>query len=297
MTPNKHLLVIDATALLFRMYFAKSRHQSVDGTEVGGVVGVSRAVVRLIQEHNPKYVAVVFDAAQRTFRNALLPTYKANRGEPPEDLIPQFELTFEAIKALGFAVFRAPGFEADDIIATFAKMAVEQQISATLVSDDKDISPLVRDETPTVSQWIYSKKKRMCSNDIFEKYGVYPHQMVDYLSLIGDSSDNIPGIRGVGPKSASLLLQHMGTLEEIFQRIDEIPSLPIRGAKSLFTKVQIGKEQAMFAKSIIVLRDDVPLELSSLESLEYIGPSENADAFFEQMSATYPLRWIRTHLG
>lgn len=287
-------LVIDGTALLFRMYFSPGSHRGLDGVEVGGVVGVVRALVNLVQEHKPRYVAVVFDAGQRTFRNDMYEAYKQNRGEPPEDLIPQFDLVFEAVQVLGFHAFKHVGFEADDLVATFSRLAQEQEISVTLVTDDKDITGLIQDGVCSVSQWLYSKKQRMGENDVMEKYGVQPHQMVDYLAMIGDSSDNIPGIKGIGPKTASQLLQTFGTLEHVIDNVEQIATMNIRGANSVAQKVTVGAETAMQAKRLIQLVNTVPVSCTLINELSLRAPRPEARMLFARLRAEYVLnRHIR----
>ena len=262
---------------------------------VGGVVGVTRALVNLVREHKPRYVAVVFDAGQITFRNEMFEPYKQNRGEPPEDLIPQFDLVFEAVQKLGFHAFKQVGFEADDLVATFSRMAMEQAISVTLVTDDKDITGLIQDGECPVSQWLYSKKKRMNVADVIEKYGVQPAQMVDYLAMIGDTSDNIPGIKGVGPKTASQLLQHFGTLEQVIENVAEIPNIGIRGAKSVAQKVSDGADTALQAKALIRLVNTVPVPCESIEDLTLCVPLPEATSMFSRLRAEYVLnRHTRT---
>jgi DNA polymerase-1 len=282
-------LVIDGTALLFRMYFSPGSHLSLDGVEVGGVVGVTRALVNLVREHKPRYVAIVFDAGQRTFRNDMFEAYKQNRGAPPEDLIPQFDLVVEATEALGFQTFKQVGFEADDLVATFSRLAMEQGISVTLVTDDKDITGLIQDGDCSVSQWLYSKKKRLNEADVVEKYGIQSSQMVDYLAMIGDASDNIPGIKGVGPKTASQLLQHFGTLEEVIENVEQITTIGIRGAKSVAQKVTLGAETALQAKRLIQLVNTVPISCSEIQTLTLSAPTSEAKTLFTRLRAEYIL--------
>ena len=139
------LLIIDGTALLFKMYFAKFNQVSQSGIEVGGVVGVSRAIVRLISQHQCRYVAIVFDAGSKTFRNDMLVSYKGNRPPPPDDLKPQFDLVFEAAEHLGCKTFKQVGFEADDIIATLVHQAKSSDLPVTMVTDDKDVMESVEE--------------------------------------------------------------------------------------------------------------------------------------------------------
>ena len=297
MKRNEELLIIDGTALLFRMYFAGIEHQSPSGLEVGGVLGTTRAISRLIQTFKSTHVAIVFDAGQATFRNDLYENYKANRGDPPESMKHQFDLVYDACQALGCQVFKSVGYEADDLIATLVDKARGVNLSVKMVTDDKDVSQLVCDEEPWVVQVSDSKKWMWSEDDVKTKFGVLPNQMVDYLSLIGDSSDNIPGVKGIGSKSASALLGYFGNLTELFERIDEIESLPLRGAKSLQSKLEQGREDALLAQRLVQLKHDVPIDWKGIESLLFEGPTHEDRAFFENLGFTYPYTQLLSFAG
>lgn len=294
--PKNELLIIDGTALLFKMYFAKFNQVSRSGVEVGGVIGASRAVVRLITEHDCRYVAVVFDAGIRTFRNDIYEPYKAHRPPAPADLIPQFDLVIEAIEHLGCATFKKMGYEADDLIATFVEKAQSINLPVTMVTDDKDVSGLVRDTAPHCQQWLYSKKMMLQSNGVFEKFGVYPSKMVDYLALLGDASDNVPGVKGVGKKSAAQLLNHFTDLESMYESLDEVLTLKIRGSASVKKKLEDGKETATLAKTLITLRKDVPVGEINWEELVFSGAREDAHPFFFDLGTTYFLNWLQEYM-
>lgn len=294
--PKNELLIIDGTALLFKMYFAKFNQLSRAGVEVGGVIGTSRAVTRLISEHNCQYVAVVFDAGQRTFRNDIYEPYKGHRPPAPPDLIPQFDLVIEAIEHLGCATFKKMGYEADDLIATFVEKAHSINLPVTMVTDDKDVSGLVRDTAPHCQQWLYSKKMMLQSADVFEKFGVYPSKMVDYLALLGDASDNVPGVKGVGKKSAAQLLNHFTDLEAMYDSLDEVLDLKIRGSASVKRKLEEGKETAELAKKLITLRKDVPMDSVDWAALEFKGARDDAYPFFYDLGATYFLNWLQEYM-
>ena len=293
---KNELLIIDGTALLFKMYFAKFNQVSRSGVEVGGVIGVSRAIVKLISQHNCRYVAIVFDAGSKTFRNDILPSYKGNRPPPPDDLIPQFDLVYEAAQHLGCQTYKQIGFEADDIIATLANEAQSAQIPTTMVTDDKDVMGLIRDTSPKCHQWLYTKKEMMDATGVQKKFGVKPSQMVDYLSLLGDTSDNVPGVKGVGAKSAMALLQHFGTLESLYASVSDVAGLKIRGAASVQKKLETDQETAMRAKRLITLRNDVPIGEVEWSALEFQGAREDAYPFFYDLGATYFLNWLQEYM-
>ena len=293
---KEELLVIDGTALLFKMYFAKFNQVSRSGVEVGGVIGVSRAIVKLISQHNCRYVAIVFDAGMKTFRNDMLSSYKGTRPPPPDDLIPQFELVYEAAQHLGCQTYKQVGFEADDIIATLVHQANDANLPVTMVTDDKDVMGLIRDETPKCQQWLYTKKEMMDSAGVRNKFGVNPSQMVDYLSLLGDTSDNVPGVKGVGAKSAMALLQHFGTLESMYASIDDVSSLKMRGAATVQKKLEADKETALLAKRLITLRKDVPIGAVTWSDLAFTGAREDAYPFFYELGSTYFLNWLQEYM-
>jgi DNA polymerase-1 len=293
---KNELLIIDGTALLFKMYFVKFNQHSRSGVEVGGVVGVSRAIVKLISQHNCRYVAVVFDAGSKTFRNDILSTYKGNRPPPPDDLIPQFDLVVEAVQHLGCQTFKQLGFEADDIIATLVHQASLANLPVTMVTDDKDVMGLISDENPKCQQWLYTKKEMMNAVNVFGKFGVYPSQMVDYLSLLGDTSDNVPGVKGIGAKSAVTILQHFGNLETVYNSLDEVAGLKIRGAASVQQKLQAGKDTAFLAKKLIALRKDVPIGNVEWSDLLFGGAKETAYPFFFELGSTYFLNWLDEYM-
>ena len=293
----QELMIVDGTALLFKMYFAKVPHRALDNREVGAVIGTIRALLKLLGEFTPQYVAVVFDAGARTFRNDILPTYKANRGAPPEDLIPQFDLVKQAVEELGIPTFSQVGFEADDWMATLSTWGLRNGLPVRMVTDDKDVMALIQDQSPSCVQWLYSKKEAYSSQQVFEKFGVQPKQMEDYLSLLGDSSDNIPGVKGVGAKSAAALLQHFGTLENLFDRLDEVSALSIRGSASVHGKLQEGKEAAFLAKRVVQLRNDLPLTGVDLQTLRLSSEKPTAEAFYRSLNGSYLYRRMLEYLN
>ncbi len=285
------LLVIDGTALLFRMYFAGIEFTSTVGVEVGAVLGSTQTIKKMIKTINPRYIAVVFDAGQQTFRHEIDQEYKANRGAPPEDLKPQFDILYNAVKALGIRCFMEKGFEADDIMATLATMSSKQGVPCQMVTNDKDVAQVIQDGQASIKQVLYFKKEVWGVQQVVDKFGVRPDQVIDYLSMIGDSVDNIKGVVGVGPKSAQGLLQAYETIDGIYRSIDDIPNLKIRGAKSLQKKMIAGKADVYKAKTMITLKLDMDLNIENLkEELEYHGPNEDDINFYNDLGFTQPFR-------
>jgi DNA polymerase I len=290
------LLVLDGTALLFRAYFGASYpFLSPEGTEVGGVLGMCHTVQRLLRWEKPERVAVVFDAGQKTFRNDLDARYKAHRGPPPDDLKPQFELARLAITHLGLPVWMCPGFEADDLMATLARRSRDIGRPCRLMSVDKDLCQLVVDDDPAVIVEDPHGGKVYDADGVHKRLGVRPEQVVDYMAIVGDSSDNIPGVRGLGPKTARALLEAFGDLDTIYSSLDRVADLSIRGAKTLGAKLEVGRDEAMLARELVTLLDDVDMGIDDLETATtWKGPgSEPADRFFGELGFLGPLRGMR----
>ncbi len=289
--PETHLFVIDATATLFRSYFAMKKLAAPDGREVGGLLGFGQTLARMVRDVRPSHVALVFDTPDRTFRHDRYPAYKANRSAPPEDMEHQFDLAIEVSTALGFRCFRIPGYEADDLMATFARRSEQAGVESVLVTPDKDVLQLVRDAVRVMDPKSLELQDR---GKVIERMGVPPELVTTLLALAGDSTDNVPGVAGVGPKTALALVQALGSLESIFERLDDVAALPIRGAKTLGAKLEAGRERAFLSHELVVLDDAAPLseEDMTLGMLRYRGPREDATALFDDLGFHAPLRTL-----
>src|SRR5471030_1010466 len=215
----RHLYLIDGSGYLFRAYHALPPLNRPDGTPVNAVLGFSRMLMQLLDDPEVDHVAVILDAGRKTFRNEIYDKYKANRPEPPEDLIPQFPLIREAATAFGMPSVELAGFEADDLIATYARMAVEAGGTCTIVSSDKDLMQLIR---PGVDMMDPMKQRKIGPAEVMEKFGVTPDKVVDVQALAGDSTDNVPGAPGIGVNTAAQLLNEYGDLETPLKRTAEI---------------------------------------------------------------------------
>lgn len=254
------LLVIDATALLFRAYFGMRPRRAPDGTEVGAVFGLAQLVLQIVRREGARRVALVYDAGRTTFRNRIDPRYKAQRGEPPAELVPQFDLALRMGQALGFAAYSVPDYEADDLMATLARVGREEGLAVRLCSVDKDVCQLVRDAGPA-TRVLDPKTGALCDEaGVRQRMGVPPRQVVDAMALIGDSSDNIPGVRGIGPRAAVALLEAFEHLEGIYADLGRVEALALRGAKGLAQKLAAGREEAFLARRLVQLCDAAPLE-------------------------------------
>lgn len=270
------LYLVDASVYVFRAYFAPGPDRTApDGSPVGAVHGFAQFLLRLIDEEQPTQLGVAFDESLTTsFRNDFYPEYKAQRELPPPELEAQLEACKEIADAFGGKVFVHHRYEADDIIATLCQRGGE----TVIVSSDKDLAQLV-DERVTLFD--FARQARYDPAGVREKFGVRPDQIPDLLGLVGDSVDNIPGVRGVGRKSGAALLDAFGSIEELYDRLDEVERLPIRGARSLRAKLEAGREAALLSKRLATAVTDMPLDPAGFP---YRGAdAEKVDALFARL--------------
>ncbi|MCB2081858.1 MAG: DNA polymerase I [Hyphomicrobiales bacterium] len=253
-TGNNHLFLIDGYGYVFRAYHALPPLTRPDGTPVGAVLGFINMLLKLrsgMKQNGQHYMAMIFDAGEKTFRNDLYPEYKANRPPAPEDLKAQFPLIHEAAEALGLPAVSRPGYEADDLIATYVRIAREKGMDVTIVSSDKDLMQLVQDG---VLMFDAMKNRPIGEKEVMEKFGVAPERVQDVLALIGDSSDNVPGIPGIGPKTAAELIQQYGSLEGLLTHAHEIKQPKRR------ENIEANTEQARLSYQLIGLCDTVDVD-------------------------------------
>lgn len=251
--------LIDSSIYVFRGYFSMpDEFKSTDGLSVNAVYGFARFLAKFLRQTGTQNIACAFDESldEGSFRNEIYPPYKANRDPAPEDLKKQFVLCRRLTEGLGISTFSDKSYEADDLIGTLAKSCQDKNQSVCIVSADKDLAQLIIDGD---SWWSYGNFEPFNKDRVYEKFGVYPNQIADYLALTGDAVDNIPGVSGVGAKTAALLLNHFGNLNEIITRKKEISHLSIRGAKSIQKKIETGVEDAQLAKQLTKIVTDVPL--------------------------------------
>ena len=247
-----NLVLIDGSGYIFRAFYGLPSMTNENGVPVNAVFGFTKMLLKLIDDFKPIYVAVIFDVARKTFRNDLYDLYKANRSEPPDELIPQFPIIREATNAIGLPVAEMEGFEADDLIATYSNIAQKMDKKVIVISSDKDLMQLVDDNTilfdPMKQYWINDEQ-------VFEKFGVYPNRVIDVQSLAGDSSDNIPGVPGIGIKTAAELINQYGDLEQLLTKASEIKQNKRR--ENLIEYA----DQARLSRSLVTLKKDVPVNL------------------------------------
>ena len=285
--PAVHL--IDASYFVFRAYYSVGLEMTDDdGQPVNALYGFSRFLGDLLEEAKPEHVAVAFDESLTTsFRNAIYPAYKANREPAPPELKRQFGLCRELCRLLGMAEFGSPTHEADDIIGTIAARLRVAGHRTVVVTRDKDLAQLIHDGD---HYWDYAGERRFGYADIEGQFGVRPERMADFLALTGDSVDNIPGVPGVGPKTAAALLREFASLEEIYEGLDKVASLPIRGAAKLAGKLTQHREAAFFARRLTIIACDMPLEVN-LDALRRKPPDlEGLGAFYDRQKFGPALR-------
>lgn len=275
----EELILIDGNSLLFKAFYATSYTGNYmvnrNGIPTNGVYGFARMVEKIIST-NPKYVIVAFDYGKKTFRNELLDTYKATRKETPQELVPQFALAREYLIAHNITWYEIEGYEGDDIIGTLVDFGEKNNLKVSVYTGDKDANQLISPQTT-----IYRTVKGVTELDIYneqtllDKYGLKPDQFRDFLGLMGDSSDNIPGIKGVGEKTALKLLHQYGTIEGLQEHQDEIKG-------KMGEKIRAGMEDALMSKKVATILRDIPIDVD-LEKATYQGYDyETLKSFYEK---------------
>ena len=259
---KKHLFLIDGSGYIFRAYYAlPPLYRKSDGLPTGAVNGFCNMLFKLIEDtksnSKPTHLAVIFDNARKTFRNDIYSEYKANRGEPPEDLIPQFQIIKDSVKAFGIPSIELAGFEADDIIATYAKQAADKDWKVSIVSSDKDLMQVVTKDINLIDTM---KNKSIGIDEVKEKFGVAPDRVIDVQALAGDSSDNVPGAPGIGLKTAALLINEYDNLENLLESAEKIKQNKRR--ESLLNN----KELIKISKQLVTLKNDVT-DIQSVDTL------------------------------
>lgn len=261
--PTKDILyLIDGSGFIFRAYHALPPLTRKDGVPIGAVLGFTNMLVKLLTDMEAHSLAVVFDAARKTFRNDIYAEYKGTRKETPEDLIPQFPLIREACQAFSVPTTQLEGFEADDLIAAYARLAVEQGMEVVIVSSDKDLMQLVG---PHIQLYDPLKNVFIDAEKVKEKFGVEPEQVIDVQALAGDTSDNIPGVPGIGVKTAAALIEEFGDLETLLTQASSIKQEKRRDSLMAYA------DQARLSKRLVTLDDKAPLPLP-LEKLHIQFP-------------------------
>ena len=271
--PDRHLCLVDGSGFLFRAFHALPLLTRPDGTPVNAVLGFTNMLLKLLDDLQATHVAVIFDSARKSFRNEIFPDYKANRPAPPDELIPQFPLVRDATRAFNVACIERPGFEADDLIATYARHAQAEGFDVMIVSSDKDMMQLVSDR---VSMFDALKNRRIGPDEVKEKFGVGPEHVVDVQALAGDSTDNVPGVPGIGVKTAAQLIQAYGDLDSLLARASEIKQPKRRQSLIDFA------EQARLSRELVRLRNDVPTDVTVPQLLRQDPDPAQLIAFLDE---------------
>ena len=291
-TQDSHLYLIDASAYIFRAFHAlPPLTRQSDGLPVGAVAGFCNMLFKLLEDlkgkERPTHFACVFDASEVTFRNKIFPEYKANRSETPEELVPQFPLVRRAAIAFAAHAIEKNGFEADDLMATYARQAEAKGARVTIVSSDKDLMQLVSDRVLMMDPM---KNKLLGREDVIEKFGVGPEHVIDIQSLAGDSVDNIPGAPGIGVKTAAQLITEFGSLEALLERAGEIKQPKRRETLLSFA------DQIRLSKELVTLKVDVPVDVP-LEDLAVQDPEPTQlISFLEEMEFRTITRRVREQM-
>lgn len=292
-SPQPTAYLIDASIYIFRAWFSvPDSMRGENGMPVNAIYGFCRFLTEFVERSQATHVAIAFDESlTQSFRNEIYPEYKMNRELPPEELKNQFKYCKRLAQAAGFYCVGSDRYEADDLIATLAKSAQDQGSKVVVVSGDKDLAQVIRGDD---FWWDFARDRQLKAPQVLEKFGVPPEAIQDFLGLCGDAVDNIPGVPGVGPKTATGLLQAFGTVEGVYENLASVSSLKIRGAKTLASKLELHKEQAFLSKQLATVAYDAPIETelnrllrqsAEVSQLQQIGQimGGRGDGLFERL--------------
>ena len=257
--PKSPLYLVDASMYVFRAWHSMpDQFHDADGWPTNAVHGFARFVLELLEQERPRHIAIAFDEAlDSCFRNRLYPAYKANREPAPEELKRQFTHCKALCAALGLNVLAHTEYEADDLIGSALHFARPQGFRGVIVSADKDMSQLLMEHD---EQWDFARGHRWGMAGVKSRHGVEAHQIADYLALTGDAVDNIPGVTGIGAKSAAILLAHFGSLDVLLTRIDEVAFLRLRGAAQMALRLREQREHALLWRQLSTIALDAPVD-------------------------------------
>jgi len=276
------LYLVDASLYVFRAWHSMpDEFADAEGRPVNAVHGFTRFLLELLEREKPTHVAVCFDESlESSFRNEFYPAYKANREPAPDDLKRQFAYCQQVARALGLAVLADPRFEADDLIGTLLSRQRARGFRGVIVSADKDLSQLLCEGD---WQWDYARQQKWDCAGVKERYGVHAHQIADYLGLTGDAIDNIPGVPGIGAKTAAALLEHFGALDALLERLAEVPFLRLRGAAAHATRLHAHRDQALLSRRLATIALDAPLADDLGDAPRRFADRARLDELFERL--------------
>jgi len=276
------LYLIDASPYIFRAYFSiPTSLRTPAGTACNAVYGYTAFLLEVLKREEPTHLAVAFDGSLTTsFRNDLYPAYKAQRELPPPELEAQFEACREVTAALGMHTFIDDRFEADDLIGTLLRKLGCKAGEFVIVSGDKDLAQLVG---PRVTLWDFAKDRRLNEKGVQQHFGVRPQQVADLLALMGDTADNIPGVNGIGAKTAVALLKKFRDLDDLYARLDAVARMNLRGAAAIRAKLEHGRERAMLSRQLATIFTEAPVE-ANWRMLKYAGADRGkVEALFDRL--------------
>jgi DNA polymerase-1 len=284
--PENPFVLVDGSSYLYRAFYAPPHLTNSAGEPTGAVYGVVNMLKSLLKQFNPSHIVVVFDAKGKTFRDEIYGEYKANRPSMPDDLRCQIEPLHKVIKALGLPILIVPGVEADDVIGTLARQASEQGIPTLISTGDKDMAQLVDNNTFLINTMTNTVLDRQA---VLDKFGIPPELIIDYLGLMGDKVDNIPGVPGVGEKTALAMLQGIGSMDEIYQNLDKLAPLGFRGSKSMAKKMQDNEEMARLSYQLATIKTDVEL---CEGYADFTHKEQDSDALIKLFGKLEFKRWL-----
>ena len=275
MNKQNRLILIDGSAYIFRAYYGLPPMNRADGTPINAVFGFTNMLVKLIEDYRDDKMIVIFDAARENFRNTIFKEYKANRGETPEDLIPQFEIIRQCVDAFNIPQLEIEGYEADDIIATYCKLAEKQKIDSIIVSSDKDLMQLVTKKTTMLDPM---KNKKIGIDQVIEKFGLPPEKVIQIQALTGDKVDNIPGAPGIGPKTALQLIEEFGDVHKLIKNANQIPQEKRRNI------IVDHEEDILVSLKLVTLKDDIklPIDIKKIHTYSSINKNDNLSKFLSK---------------
>jgi len=279
-TQTLHL--IDASLYIFRAWHSMPpEFFDTDGAPVNAVHGFTRFLCDFLERTQPTHVVVAFDESlTSSFRNAIYPAYKANRELPPEELKVQFDYCKRVAGALGLCVLRDTQYEADDLIGSAVVVARAHGMRSVIVSADKDFGQLIGDDD---EQWDFSKDQRWNAAGVKQRLGVRPDQVADFLGLTGDAVDNIPGVPGIGPKTAAQLLANFDSLDALYTRVEEVPYLRLRGAGQTYARLKEHRAQAMLSRTLASIALDAPVPGTPAQLTRQTADSACLDALLDTL--------------
>ena len=282
--------LVDASVYIFRARFSMPEgFENPQGQPTNAVYGFARFICELIEQTQTRHLAIAFDESlTSSFRNDLYPDYKANRDPAPDDLKRQFAWCRDLVRSLGIPAYWSDRYEADDLLASLAHHCQNQDQTICVVTGDKDLAQLVL--KPKDTWWDFARNRRLDAQGVLTHFGVHPHQIADFLALTGDAVDNIPGVPGIGPKTAQALLAHFGDLDAVLNRIDEIEWLSLRGAKRVATSLREHSERAKLARQLTGLAHTIDSVHTDPQIEINPGSPDALDALMDSLGFGIPLR-------